>query len=232
MNVSVTPSPMPNFLRSHIKNLTGTGGYNKLNNKTLVQAVQDWLEDPFSAELFWGPMEYWDVSKVKDMRKLFKDGVNGDTKNFDENLELWDVSNVERMDNMFDTCLHFNSNLMRWKVGNVRDMGGMFNNAGEFKADLKDWDVRNCDNMQSMFRGAGAFNSDLSKWDTAKVRSNENMFNGASSFDIDCTSNWKVKPTFLGFHDKNKTKRFSDYLGGGKGKGKGKKGGRGQEEGL
>ena len=45
------------------------------------------------SRLRYGPIEYWDTSKVTEMDSLFE----GD-KEFNEDISLWDVSNVTTMD--------------------------------------------------------------------------------------------------------------------------------------
>ena len=134
----------------------------------------------------YGPIEEWDVSKVTNMRELFRC-----VERFNADLSKWDVSNVTDMCCMFECAFVFNCDLSAWDVSNVTNMRGMFFGAERFNGDLSKWDVSNVTDMSHMFDGAGAFKGDLSKWDVSKVTNTKSMFNGAESFNGDL-SKWNV----------------------------------------
>ena len=52
----------------------------KFNNKTLLAAVKEWLNDKSSAEKKYGDLSKWDTSKVTDMSNMFSEAstFNGD----------------------------------------------------------------------------------------------------------------------------------------------------------
>ena len=80
------------------------------------------------ASRFNQPLNDWNVSKVKDMNKMFCKAAG-----FNQPLNDWNVSNVENMVQMFDDALSFNQPLDRWDVSNVKDMTCMFYGATSFR---------------------------------------------------------------------------------------------------
>ena len=85
-----------------------------------------------------------DVSKIKDMSKLFENNLkfNGDISN-------WNVSNVENMEDMFYWS-KFNGDLSDWDVSNVNNMYSMFAYSN-FNGDISKWDVSNVKQMDHIF---------------------------------------------------------------------------------
>jgi surface protein len=98
-------------------------------------------------------------------------------------IRLWDVSNVTNMDCMFDGCNMFNSNLSRWDVSKVTDMGCMFLGCNMFNSNLSRWDVSQVTDMFCMFYACKGFNSNLSRWDVSKVTDITCMFKYCDDFD-------------------------------------------------
>tara|TARA_B110001450_G_scaffold16733_1_gene15466 strand:+ start:4430 stop:5125 length:696 start_codon:yes stop_codon:yes gene_type:complete len=144
-----------------------------LDNESLKKAVSDITyqieaRSPRYIHQNYGPMSIWDVSKVTDMRGLFKERVH-----FNGDLSKWNVKNVRFMSNMFAGATSFNGDLSKWKVTNVIDMSHMFEGATSFRGDLTMWDVRNVTNASFMFSGPV-------KWGGAKVP--KNIF---KSYDVD-----------------------------------------------
>ena len=76
-------------------------------------------------------IEFWNVSNVSDMRKMF-----AYCKNFNQPLNSWNVSNVTDMSYMFYRCKNFNQPLNSWNVSNVADMSDMFLGCGIDKKNL------------------------------------------------------------------------------------------------
>jgi surface protein len=58
----------------------------------LKQAVNSWSSDKARAEVKYGPIGGWDVSRVTDMSSLFM--ANG---SFNEDISRWNVSEVTNM---------------------------------------------------------------------------------------------------------------------------------------
>jgi len=116
---------------------------------------------------FRQPLNRWDVSNVEDMSSMFEN-----TTYFNQPLDFWDVSNVRNMNSMFKEALPFNQPLGTWDVSNVEDMGSMFENTTYFNQPLDFWDVSNVRNMNSMFKEALAFNQSLKKWKLNTVMNN------------------------------------------------------------
>jgi hypothetical protein len=129
-----------------------------LNNETIRTAVNLWFDNRNEAIRQYGDISRWNVSKVTNMRSLFKDRIN------------------------------FNENISRWNVSNVKDMEGMFNNATLFDQPIGNWDVSGVTNMKSMFKNASSFNQSIGNWDVSNMIHNINMFDdmfeGANAFPL------------------------------------------------
>ena len=62
----------------------------------------------------------WDVSKVINMKKMFRFQQEA----FNQNISNWDVSKVQNMSEMFNFALKMNQDLSSWNVENVSDCTG------------------------------------------------------------------------------------------------------------
>ena len=71
-----------------------------------------------------GIINCWDVSKVTDMNKAFRNQYS-----FNEPLECRDVGKVGNMRSMFEYAFAFNQPLDSWNVGQVKTMFYMFYDA-------------------------------------------------------------------------------------------------------
>lgn len=100
-------------------------------------------------------LNFIDVSKVKDMSKLFS------LSNFNGDISKWDVSNVTNMSNMFEYS-KFNGDISKWDVSKVKTMCSMFDGA-KFNGNISKWDVHNVLDMRWMFENS-KFDGDISKW--------------------------------------------------------------------
>ena len=85
-------------------------------------------------------------------------------------LEDWDISKVTNMRGMFRDCRKFNSDLSKWDVSNVENMREMFWDCQTFNSDLSNWNVSSVENMECMFHSCDNFNSDLSNWNVSSVK--------------------------------------------------------------
>src|SRR5690625_3095513 len=135
-------------------------------------------------------LNHWDVSNVKNMRRLFR-GEYVAGSEFNGDISSWDVSNVTQMEDMFQNATSFNGDLSSWDVSNVEDMSGMFSRSFSFNSDLNHWDVSSVTNMVGMFDSASSFNGDISSWDVSGVRDMSGMFFNATSFNQDI-GGWDV----------------------------------------
>ena len=126
------------------------------------------------SSMFWGtalsnlePIKDWDVSKVTNMRHMFRQTTA--LRNIDD-LAKWDTSSVTDMTCMFEetAALENIDGALNWNVSNVTSMAYMFNTA------------------TALTNINGALN-----WNVKKVRTFDSMFYKASSLtNIDGAINW------------------------------------------
>ena len=80
-----------------------------------------------------------DVSQLSSLEGLFFNSKRTDFSGIEE----WDVSKVTNMRNMFKGCETFNEDISSWDVSKVRDMSNMFTGATNFNRDLSKWQISN-----------------------------------------------------------------------------------------
>jgi surface protein len=182
----------------------------KFNNKTIREAVKEWLDNEELAEKKYGHISSWDVSNVTNMEGIFEwasfnqpignwdvsnvtnmKSMFFDAESFNQPIGDWDVSNVTNMINMFHYAESFNQPIGNWDVSNVTNMEDMFSGSISFDQPIGDWDVSNVTNMESMFFDAESFNKPIDDWDVSNVTNMEDMFSGATSFDQNIRI-WKI----------------------------------------
>ena len=120
-------------------------------DKTLKGAVRKYLDDKTSAINEYGDISGWDVSKVTNMRALFK------YSKFSGDISRWNVSNVRDMSGMFEGAKFFNGDISRWDVSNVTNMENMFYNATVFGSPdgwCLTWEIPASTNVSDMFTGS------------------------------------------------------------------------------
>ncbi len=161
------------------------------------------------------PLQYWDVSKVTNMRRLFArqntdlllqtDDITEwdvsnvrtmaemfrENKTFSQDIGGWNVSKVTDMSQMFDNCVRFNHSIENWNVHNVTNMELMFYMC-DYDLPLNGWDVSHVTNMNVMF-GYSKFNQPLDKWNVSSVVTAENMFVGNRFFNQSLIQ-WQFPP--------------------------------------
>ena len=141
-----------------------------------------------SAELFIGmsslvkvDTENFDVSRVTDMYKMFRDCTSLSTIDVSD----WDTSNVTRMGHMFRACFALEwIDVSEWDTGKVEVFNSMFSdsksNTGRMKInnlDFSGWDMSSATNISYMFYGCGQMTDlDLSGWDVSKVTTMNHTF--------------------------------------------------------
>ena len=86
-----------------------------------------------------GPIGFWDVSGVTDMKEAFDSSIVSGADKFNGDISKWDVSRVTTMFAMFYRASSFNGDLAKWDVSGVADMQAMFSEASSFKGDLSKW---------------------------------------------------------------------------------------------
>jgi surface protein len=155
----------------------------------LRQAVQDFIEDAFTATKNYGLMNCWDVSKITDMSNIFS--TEAYYNDFNEPIECWNVSSVTNMSSMFYGRGSFNQPLDKWNVGRVTDMSAMFSKCYDFNQPFDKWNVGRVTDMSAMFYGCSSFNQPLDDWDFSHVTDMSAMFSGCSSF-IQTLDKWNV----------------------------------------
>lgn len=141
----------------------------------LSTAVTAYLANPTIANLTYGNIRHWNVSKVTDMSAMFYDKLL-----YDADLSAWDVSKVTNMNSMFAEADGLDGRVLsKWDVSRVTDMGSMFAHCYGCSPDLSMWNVSSVTDMGMMFvHTAGSYNN-LGKWDVSKVVDMYGMFNKA-----------------------------------------------------
>lgn len=151
----------------------------------LRNAVDNYIMDESSTDLYGWPMGNWDVSKISDFRELFSASRNPAMLFFSQDLSNWDMSKATSTESMFEGTVAFTdsiSSLAGWDVSKVRSMSRMFASSA-FAGDISAWNVRSCRNFSFMFEFAAKFQGDLSGWETDKAADMGWMFRGCLSFN-------------------------------------------------
>lgn len=151
-----------------------------ITNENIHDLVQTYVTHPnnLPEELKNKKIGEWDVSRVSNFSRLFKDLTH-----FNEPLNDWDVSSATNMAEMFVSCQWFDQPLNKWDVGKVTDMGGMFFECQGFNQPLHKWDVSKVTDMGIMFYQCSEFNQPLNNWNVGKVKFMESMFMNCFDFD-------------------------------------------------
>jgi surface protein len=173
----------------------------KLNNETLKDAVQEWLDNPASSEKKYGHISNWDTSEVTSMEELFSDA-----ETFNEPLSNWDVSNVTNMLSMFNCAKAFNQNIGSWDVSNVTNMESMFFGAKAFNQDISSWDVSNVISCESFDKNTPfwtllkpnfSFNS-KQKWVYSEAKKNEDL---SKASNVDTKNLYNLRNEYFEYDD-------------------------------
>jgi surface protein len=160
--------------------------FNQPLNSWNVSKVKDMKGMFRVANAFNQPIGNWDTSSVIDMSYMFSAATS-----FDTFIGGWNTSNVQNMDSMFAFAYYFNQEIGDWDTSNVVDMRWMFIQNYAFNRDLGNWNTSKVQIMQRMFYDARDFNQDLSAWNTSNVIDMSGMFALASSFNQNI-GNWNV----------------------------------------
>jgi surface protein len=156
----------------------------------LNTAVGEWVaggdRKAVVSERYGPQIGAWDVSKVTDMRDVFR----GESE-FNDDISGWDTSSVTNMRGMFWSATAFNGDVSGWDTSHVTNMNYMFYCAFSFNGDINGWDTSRVTSMCQMFHSATAFNGDVSGWDTSTVTTMSYMFYNAHAFNGN-VSGWDV----------------------------------------
>lgn len=107
--------------------------YNFYSRFGIRSAVAALTKDPIYGLLEYGPIQFWDVSKVKNMS-----GLLAGYKDFDYDIRKWDVSNVKNFNCMFMNCKSFNRDISDWDIMNgIYETNYMFDGTKSFNKILK-----------------------------------------------------------------------------------------------
>ncbi len=185
LHISLSRHQIPAELRQYIEEYMYVTF--RFTNSSIRPASIEWGVDPEGATFLYGPIAYWDTSRVTSMTELF-DGWD----EFNGEIENWDISNVTDISWMFRDAYSFNQPLNKWNVSNVIDMGHAFHGARRFNQPLNDWDVSNVTRMDGTFYCATNFNQPLDRWDVSSCITMKEMFYGAQSFDPHSITNWNT----------------------------------------
>ena len=156
--------------------ITSTVFYSQtaITDTNFKDAIKDCLStnpvDGMCINSKYGSMPDWDVSRVTDMSRAFKDRTN-----FNGDISEWDVSSVTNMEFMFYEASSFNQNInskkvtvdgetyTAWDVSKVKNMEYMFYKASSFDQPLHNWDVRKVKNMKDLLNKSGLSVSNYDK---------------------------------------------------------------------
>ena len=86
------------------------------DKEELKALIEKHIEDTNPKEGDIVDLNWIDTGKITDMSELFK----GRRYNF--NVSNWDVSKVKDMSRLFGACMKFNCDLSAWDVSSVEDM--------------------------------------------------------------------------------------------------------------
>ncbi len=153
----------------------------------------------------------WDVSKIENVRGMFKDcpikkehlpydkkeryymmfgfKYKNQNKTYKKNKIV--ARNRKHLDELLEKSIKGRIRLDEIDVSNIEDMSYLFYGFSkkDFNGSIENWDVSNVKDMHDMF-AYSEFNQDISSWDVSNVENMEYMFAG-SDFNQDI-SNWDV----------------------------------------
>ena len=142
-----------------------------------------------------GPLRYWDISKVTDMRFMFA----GCTSLKDISpLHHWNVGHVKRLDGMFMSCHSLNdlTALSNWDLSSCVNSGAMFFHCHSLTTlnGLENWKMPNNLTTSCMFYDCYQL-SDISSvhdWDVSHIHCMSAMFEDCDIEDVSPLENWFV----------------------------------------
>ena len=182
------------------------GGPNRVFTSTiqLQKAMVEWYANQRVAELKYGPIEEWDVSRVTSFANVvggenpfydFSATYQTTYSQFNRDLSGWNVSNGTSFEGMFFECQAYNNagvSLSGWDVSNSTGFGGMFSQASGFVGvGVDSWNMSNATDIGFMFSGCELFNINLNGWDTSNVTDMSGVFETTPAYNQPLNS-WDV----------------------------------------
>lgn len=142
-----------------------------------------------------GPLRYWDISNVSDMRFMFAGCIS--LKDI-RPLRNWNISHVKRLDGMFMSCHRLSdlTALSNWDLSSCINCGAMFFHCLSLTTlnGLERWRMPNNDSTSCMFSNCYRL-SDISSvhdWDVSHIHCMSAMFEECDIEDVSPLENWFV----------------------------------------
>lgn len=175
------------------------------NVVNMENMFEDASYDADSFDLF---IDYWDVSNVTNMNRMFCSTGFNSKAIIIWNLSRWNVSKVTDMGLMFSFLggKTIDLNLSNWNTGRVTDMEYIFENLGRYFSydiilDVSDWNINNVESLSRSFEMIGQCAHSLKiiglgTWDLSNVKDIWGMFEYSGEFsdywDIGDLSSWDI----------------------------------------
>lgn len=164
-----------------------------LSDGNIRSAVQMWINNGEEAEMLYGRIEDWDVSRVTNFTSLFDSTVD-----FSADLGAWNTASVTTLRAAFYNSVGFSANIAAWDTSKVTDMRVMLAYASDFSSDISQWNVQNVQTMLGTFtyysyssEKTDSSNDEtiaISGWNTDSLMDMEGLFAGTSYFHTDLSS--------------------------------------------
>jgi Mycoplasma protein of unknown function, DUF285 len=135
----------------------------------------------------YGPIEYWDVSRLDNFANLFNAKRNPLAAVATLDLSQWNLGhNMDLpiyLQDMFLGAAQMDFDVSYWKTDRVIHFNGMFENAAAFRGmGLESWNVANGELFMSMLSGCTGLhrNLDLSSWELRSAERLDAMFRNSA----------------------------------------------------
>ena len=152
----------------------------------LFDAVSQWIDLGNNAESEHpcGNINEWDVSKIRDMSKMFCSDTNMgcllNRESFNGDISSWNVSSVTNFSMTFDRALEFNGNLNSWDTSSALTMRMMFRSANSFEGTgIENFDISSVTDIGMMFYANSVIQGGVEDWDTRNVQYFDYVFAAA-----------------------------------------------------
>ena len=165
---------------------------NAQTKEIIERAIHAWTGG-YTTE--YGNINTWDVSDIKDMSELFKNGRIGQgwdeksyviwTNNFNSDISYWDVSGVTNMTSMFEGASIFNKDISSWnnKFDDVPTVVNMFLNSGMNFGDKFQYPFKDTSQLKTAVDDwildqtqATLTYGDINTWDVSEITDMSELF--------------------------------------------------------
>lgn len=134
-----------NFIKNKLNNkIKNQVFFIPKNREELDKSIICYYTNKEESIKLYGIINYWDVSKIYDMSKLFNgiifmSSFISQSKEFYEDISDWNVSHVKYMKYIFTYCKDFGHSVIeKWNISNVKDKELMF--------EYPKWNISNISN--------------------------------------------------------------------------------------